>query len=170
MKKIIGILVLTVVFTFSNTINAQQKQRMQKKANYSPEQMATLMTKKLTLHLNLDAKQQKAIQNLLTREASERKEMMEKMKERRANGERPTDAERFEFENKRLDKQIAHKNEMRKILSNDQFEKWEKVQAAKMRNGKKKMANAKSNRMKRDGNQKGNSRRGDGQKEFKNRI
>ncbi|WP_111706660.1 hypothetical protein [Lutibacter citreus] len=138
MKKLVGILTLVLVFTLSSTVNAQQQQkRSHKKSNYSSEQMATLMTKKLTLHLDLDLKQQKEVLNLITKEATQRKAMMEKMKERRANGEKPTDAEKFEFENNRLDRQIAQKNDMKKILSNEQFEKWEKVQNAKMRHGKK---------------------------------
>lgn len=170
MKKLIGILTLVLVLTLSNTMNAQQQKRMQKKSNYSPEQMATLASKKLTLHLNLDSKQQKEVLNILSREASNRKAMMEKMKERRASGEKPTDTERFEFENNRLDRQIAHKSEMRKILSNEQFEKWKKSIALKMKQGKKKMRQGKKRMSHAKAIRTNGAKKGQGQKRYKNKI
>ena len=140
MKKIIGILAL--VFVFSLTANAQ-KQRQGKKEGMQPklttEQAATLHTKKLQLHLDLNASQQVQIFNLFKEQAAERETQRTEMQKRRTAGERPTDAERFEFQKLRLDKQIAHKAEMKKILNNDQYEKWEKFQALKMRSGKKGM-------------------------------
>jgi hypothetical protein len=41
-----------------------------------------------------------------------------------------------------LDEQIAHKNEMKKVLTAEQYEKWEKMSKNKMKKGMQKMKNA----------------------------
>ena len=57
MKNIIGILV--VVLLVSTTINAQNKKGNNRKGDdFTPEQMATLQTKSMTLKLDLDKNQQ----------------------------------------------------------------------------------------------------------------
>ena len=138
MKKVIGILVL--VFVFSLTANAQrqnQGQRKGMKADYTPEQMATLHAKKMTLHLDLSDSQQRQVYKLVKDNAVERKAMREEMQKLRNSDEKLDSNQRFALESKRIDKQIAHKAEMKKILDKDQFEKWEKFQPMKKRMTKK---------------------------------
>lgn len=125
MKKLIILSVIAMIFTI--TISAQQKNsKKQKGPNYSSEQMATIQTKKMALALDLDANQQKSILKLMTTAAKERNEAMAKFKEKRTSGVKPTEEERFAIQNNRLDKQMAHKAEMKKILNATQYEKWEK--------------------------------------------
>lgn len=136
MKKLIGI--LTLVLVFSLTANAQkQGQKRGMKADYTPEQIATLKAKKMALHLDLSDSQQKQVYDLMKDNAIERKANMEEMKKMRESGEKPGSNQRFALETKRIDKQIAHKKAMKNILDKDQFEKWEKFQAMKMRKGQK---------------------------------
>ena len=90
----------------------------------SPEQVATLETKKMTLALDLTEKQQQEIQAIHMDKAIERQTRME---ERKNRDEKPDADERFQMMNDRLDKQIAMKDQMRDILDKDQFEKWEKL-------------------------------------------
>ena len=90
----------------------------------SPEQVATLETKKMTLALDLTEKQQQEIQAIHMEKAIERQTRME---ERKNRDEKPDADERFQMMNDRLDKQIAMKDQMRDILDKDQFEKWEKL-------------------------------------------
>ena len=90
----------------------------------SPEQVATLETKKLTLALDLSEKQQQKIQAIHLEKATDRQARMEERKERDS---KPDADERFEMMNDRLDKQIAVKDQMKDILSDEQFEKWEKL-------------------------------------------
>lgn len=138
MKKLIGILALVLVFSLSANAQKQRKgQRIGQKTEFSPEQMATLQAKKMTLHLDLNESQQELVYTLLKEQAIEKKANMEEMKKRKEAGEKPTVNEKFKFMEARLDKQIVYKAEMKKILNNDQFIKWEKFQALKMRNGKK---------------------------------
>lgn len=108
----------------------------------TPEQLATLETKKLTLALDLDKKQQVAIKELQLEKIEERMAKREAMKEMKAEGPgRAADSdERFEMHNARLDKMIAHKEKMKSILTPVQYEKWEKLSLhrPKHRKGKKK--------------------------------
>ena len=104
-----------------------------KMMNLSAEEMATLQTKKMTLHLNLDEKQQKEIYAINLENATARKAHMQAQKAKRESGnaEKPSDKERVKMMNAKLDHQIAMKNKMRKILNDEQFSKWEKAQAKK---------------------------------------
>ena len=96
----------------------------------SPEQVATLETKKMTLALDLTEKQQQEIQTIHMEKAIERQSHMEERKNRDA---KPDADERFQMMNNRLDKQIAMKDQMRDILDKDQFEKWEKLNLSRGR-------------------------------------
>ncbi len=52
--------------------------------------------------------------------------------------QKPTSDERYAMKNERLDAMIAHKTEMKEILSPDQYAKWEKMgqRGGKHRKGK----------------------------------
>jgi hypothetical protein len=145
MKNIIY--VVAIVFTLNvaaqeNTEHHEQRGKRQHQKEFlqslTPEQHATLQTKKLTLALDLSERQQEKILALQTKTATERKAKMEARKAKREKGEKPTDEERYQMMNERLDAQIAYKKNMKEILNDDQYERWEKMQANKAK-GKKKM-------------------------------
>lgn len=125
MKKVIVLVVLMVGFTAM----AQKGERGHKGdfKNMSAEQMATLQTKKMTLDLDLTEVQQKKIQVLNLENAKKRKAKMEERKALKEADEKParTSDEKYSMRAKRLDAAIAHKSELKKILSTEQFEKWE---------------------------------------------
>ena len=91
--------------------------------DYTPEQIAELKTKKLTLLLDLSEAQQQKVSQLELEAARERKSRTEE----REGREKLSDEERFNRHSERLDKQIAHKNSMKSILNKEQYEKWEKT-------------------------------------------
>ncbi len=97
------------------------------------EQMATLKTKKMTLALDLSKKQQEAIFEFNLANAELRKEKMEERKAKREAGERsrPTAEERYSMENARLDQMIAQQQELKKILTDEQFDQWKKMKMHK---------------------------------------
>ncbi|WP_175455377.1 hypothetical protein [Pricia antarctica] len=107
----------------------------------TPDQTATLRTKKMTLALDLTEVQQKQIQTLNLENAKTRESSMEKRKSIKENGEskKPTPEERYAMKNERLDRMIAQKAEMKDILSTEQYGKWEKMvqRRGKHRNGMK---------------------------------
>lgn len=95
----------------------------------TPEQVATLKTKRMTLALDLSSAQQKEIQKLNFENAREREALMleRRAKKEKAEESKPSADERFDFQNERLDRMIAHKGKMKEILSEEQFQKWERL-------------------------------------------
>lgn len=108
-----------------------RKGKMEMMKDLSPEQMATLKTKKLTLALDLDKNQQDKIYALSLKNAKERKQKMEARKAamKKADGKKPelSSNEKFNRMNERLDKQIAMKKELSTILTKEQLEKMEQM-------------------------------------------
>lgn len=121
MKKSILILVLFIGF---NSF-AQKGERK----NLTPEQHATLSTKKMVLALDLNESQQTKIYNLNLENAKNRKAKMEEFKKLRESGEtkKLSSEDRYNRESAMLDQKIAQKEKMKAILSKEQFEKWEKM-------------------------------------------
>lgn len=103
-----------------------RKERPQALKNLSPEEAATLQTKKMTLHLDLTEGQQKEIYKMNLANAKERQTKMEAAKKMRESGEKPSKENRYNMMSERLDKQIAQKKQLKSILTKEQFEKFEK--------------------------------------------
>ncbi|MCK0107681.1 hypothetical protein MWU58_00100 [Flavobacteriaceae bacterium S0825] len=103
-----------------------KKQRSQALKDLTPEQAATLQTKKMTLHLDLSEAQQKDIYKLNFANAKERQAKMKAAEKMRESGEKPSKEARYGLMNERLDKQIAQKKQIKSILTKEQFEKFEK--------------------------------------------
>ncbi len=154
MRKLAGITVLILLISFS--INAQQKQKKQRKgSDFTTEQMATLKVKQMTLDLDLNASQQKEVFELMKKNTEERKNAITERKENKQSGVELTSDQKFAIQNNRLDKMIAHKTAMKNILSKDQYEKWEKKMKHQKRSVKKNMAKNNQKGMK-GGQQKNN--------------
>ena len=118
MKK----LIVTIVLVISSLSFAQEKSKL------SPEQQTELQVKKMTLDLDLDAKQQKELRTILLENNKKREAKKMALKEKMAKGQKPTSDERFEMKSKMLDDQIELKAKMKKILTPDQMKKWEAKQ------------------------------------------
>ncbi|WP_196886542.1 hypothetical protein [Aureivirga sp. CE67] len=144
MKKLIAIIVLLVTVT----VSAQDKKphHKHKKADFTPEQQAIIKTKKMTLALDLNKSQQDKILKINTDLAHERAENKAKWKENKAKGIKLTDDQKFELINTKLDKQIAIQNEMKDILSQEQFEQWKKVKKKMFKERKHKAAKIKKHK------------------------
>ena len=141
MQKILSIVIvaLLTVSTF-----AQEKQRRQHRSDLSPDQTAELQTKKMTLHLELNEKQQQQILEINKRNAIVREQNMQEHKAIREKSEKPNNEELVKRRSARLDKQIAHQKEMKKILNEKQFETWKNSGKHKAHNMKKRMRKHKS--------------------------
>ena len=135
MKKLLTVLVLAVGFTV--TTQAQQGDKG-KREQLTVEQQTELRLKKMTLKLDLTDAQQKQIKPLIAKQIAERQEMRAKGKATKVSDSKPTTEERYAMKNKMLDKQIAYKAEMKRILNEQQYERFEKMAARKMNRHKKK--------------------------------
>ncbi|WP_299323262.1 hypothetical protein [uncultured Maribacter sp.] len=136
MKKILmAILVMATISVTAQDHNMKGKRGNMK--DLSPEQAATLQTKKMTLALDLNESQQSKIKTILTEDATARKAKMEERKANKEDGKKVLTAdEKYAMQNERLDHQIARKEQMKSILNTDQYEKWVKMDGRKKMRGK----------------------------------
>ncbi|MFD0964802.1 hypothetical protein [Pseudofulvibacter geojedonensis] len=144
MKKIFVLAFLIISSTsFAQERRGQhhRKGKMEMMKDLSPEQMATLKTKKMTLALDLTESQQKKIYDFNLKNATVRKAKIEAHK---AAIKKNTDKklalsadEKYNRANERLDQQIAMKKELSAILTKEQLEKMEQMrERRKMRKKK----------------------------------
>lgn len=125
--------VLTTVLLLNLTCFAQvekpkmeeRKAKVEKLESFTPEQQAELQLKKMTLDLSLDTKQQEQLKKVLLNQAKKRETTRNEIKSRKEKGENLSKDERFAMKSKMLDEKLALKEEMKKILTADQFKKWE---------------------------------------------
>lgn len=133
MKKIIIILIALATLQVTAQEKKRelkqdgQRERMETIKDLSPDEIATLRTKKMTLHLDLNEAQQNKIQDLFLEEAKMRKAKMEEHKAMKESSETKTftKEDKYKMMNDRLDHQIEVKQKIKSILNADQFEKWE---------------------------------------------
>ncbi|WP_133534738.1 hypothetical protein [Tenacibaculum caenipelagi] len=135
MKKLLTVLILAIGFTV--TTHAQRGDKGQHE-QLTVEQQTELAVKKMTLKLDLTASQQNQLRPLIAKQIAERQEMRAKRKAMKNSDNKPTAEERYVMKNKMLDKQIAYKAKMKRILNKEQYERFEKMTARKMNKHKKK--------------------------------
>ncbi len=136
MKKLVSIFSLVIAFTL--TAEAQKK-KIDKTPKFTIEQNTELAVKQMTLALDLSEKQQSQIRPLFKNQAKKKEAAMNKRTEMRKNRSKPSTDEIYKMKIAFLDNQIAMKNNMKKILNKEQFEKYEKMTANKKKKEKQKM-------------------------------
>src|SRR5690606_4562709 len=129
MKKLIVLAVLMAGVTAMAQTPERNRGDRNPMKHMTPEQMATLQTKQMTLALDLTEAQQKEMQGLNLENAVKRSEKMNGMRAKKESGElkKPTSEERYNMKIAMLDHQIAQKEKMRNILNKEQYVKWEKM-------------------------------------------
>lgn len=133
MKKLIVVALLSL--TISGIAQEKKNQVREERVEYTPQQRTELQVKKLTLELDLSAKQQKEITEMVTNQQVKREALKTEMKNRKAENKKLTADEKFVLKSKMLDERIATKNQVKKILTPEQLVKWEKMNTHKMKRG-----------------------------------
>lgn len=126
MKKLIAIALLftgMIGFAQEKSTTLDRKAKRAEIAKLSPEQRNQLELKKLTLELDLTASQQTEMAKIIAEQNERRKSAKSKAK----GDKKPTTDEIFVMKSKMLDEKIATKEKIKKILSPEQVEKWEKI-------------------------------------------
>ncbi len=124
MKKII--LALCTVFTFAIGANAQNEAKKERKQP-TKEEMVKHQTDRMAERLDLNDKQKKELLKLNTEYFGK----MGRNMTPRKNGEkreRPTDAQMKEMRKKYEEGQKKYNADLKKILTDEQFSKYEKMQ------------------------------------------
>lgn len=127
----------TFAITAQNKDADRREQRKEMKENFTAEQKAELRAKKMTLALDLNQSQQEKVKKVFL-------EMEATKPKRPHNWKEMTDTQKFEAKNTMLDSRIAMKKEMKNILTEEQFTKWEKQQQHREHRFKNKKGNKQS--------------------------
>ena len=139
MKKVFLVALLFVgITTF-----AQEKREQREKL--TPEQRVELQAKKMKLDLDLNDKQVADVKKLLLEQAKKREAKKAEFQAKKDDAKKPTSDEIYAMKNKMLDEQIANKAEMKKILTADQYKKWEENREEDKYKMKKRFAKRKGN-------------------------
>lgn len=139
MKKLALIVLLVVgLSTYAQEGKKQERQDAERE-RLSPEQRNQLQLKKMTLDLNLNESQQKEIAKILEEQSTKRQAEMAAFKANKEKGVKPTAEERFAMKNKKLDEAIAVKAKVQKVLTPEQFKKWEDMKKENRENMKERM-------------------------------
>lgn len=125
MKKLIVVALLSL--TISGMAQDKKKSMNAERPEFTAQQQNELQVKKLTLELDLTAKQQKEISEIVSKQQVKREAMRTEMKNKRAENKKLTSDEKFVLKRNMLDEKIAQKEQMKKILTPEQLEKWEKM-------------------------------------------
>lgn len=141
MKKMLLIAALMIGGFMTAQDGPRHRDGDHKMMNATPEEMAEMQTKKLTLALVLDDAQQKKVYDLELAEAKTRKAKMEAFREARKAGEKPTEDQRKEMRTSMMDAMIAHQEKMQGILTEKQFDQWRKMRSHRAMEMKEKFKN-----------------------------
>ena len=129
MKKLILIALLVVGMTSFAQVEKLGKAGMEK---LTPEQRQEKHLKRLTAELNLTAEQRVQIGKIMAEQSTKREGM-------KSNQEKPTEEQKAAFKKQREEEKAVMNGKMKKILSAEQFEKWNTMKEK----GKAKMAELK---------------------------
>lgn len=110
----------------------KREKRMESIKNMTPEQQATLWSKKMTLELDLNALQQEEIYTLILEKAKPNKMHQKNNVKKSLSNE-----ERFKMQENLLDEKIKMRNALKSILNPDQYEQWKKIEKQKERKKRK---------------------------------
>ncbi len=133
------------------TLNATAQDKNNRKEfakDLSAEEIATLKTKKMTLHLDLNESQQAKVKSLALEEAKQRENQraMREENKKKETSQKPTKEKRLAMVNERLDRQIEMKKKMKSILNDEQYKKWEASLSKKNRKKQKRHQKNKSDK------------------------
>jgi len=152
MKYLFSLLLVGIsLITFAQNKENRMMKNMQ---DFTPEQNAILQTKKMALALDLNTTQQNQILAINKKQAVERKTKMDARKALKENATKPRADERFKMMNEKLDAQLAHQKEVKKILNDSQYIEWKKTQKEKMKKVYRKRTSQKGNTSKGQGKNK----------------
>lgn len=117
-----------LLFVGITAMAQEKKERRPEREKLTTEQKVDLQVKKMTQDLSLNDKQVKEVRAIVTKQIEKREEKRAEMKIKKA-----------EMKAKMTEEQAALTSEMKKVLTPEQFTKWEKIREEKKANVKEKM-------------------------------
>lgn len=142
---------LAIALVLGLTTFAQEgKPARGEREKLTAEQQVELQTKKMKLELDLDDKQTADIKKIVEKQVAKREAKRAEMQAKREKGEKPSKDQMFKMKNEMLDAQIAHKAEMKKVLTAEQYTKWDTNQSERKEGFSKRMKKGKRGMKKED--------------------
>ena len=138
MKKLALIVLLVVGFS-TYAQEGKQDRKGGEREKLSPEQRDQLQLKKMTMDLSLNETQKKEMGKLIAEQSSKREAAMAERKASKEKGVKLSADERFKMQNQRLDEEASMKEKIQKVLTADQFKKWEEMKKEKKEHMKDRM-------------------------------
>ena len=143
MKKVIVAALLVVGLT---TFAQEKEAKKALEERLTKEQKVDFQVKKLTKDLDLNEKQAKDMRVLVTKQVDKRETKIAEMRAKKEEKAQNREELRANMEKD----QAANKEEMQKILTPEQFAKWEKIRDERKENFKEKMAERREKRKSQD--------------------
>jgi Spy/CpxP family protein refolding chaperone len=137
MKNLIVITLLSL--TISGFAQEQKNNNRAKRPVLSVDQRTELQVKKLTLELDLTAEQQKEITKIIDNQQNKREVARENILKQREVNKKKRAEKRFAAQSTVLDARIAHRNELKKVLTAEQLKKWDTMSKSSYKSAKKGM-------------------------------
>lgn len=125
---------LSLLLGFVSFSFGQRHEQTERQPKMSAEQRTQIMVKKMTLDLDLNSDQQQSISKIMSEVGDKMEKARATRDANRAAHKKPTDEEVFAMKNQILDEKIAMKQKLKTILTPQQLEKWEKMQAERQEN------------------------------------
>jgi Spy/CpxP family protein refolding chaperone len=139
MKKLFIVALLVVGMTSFAQERKARPERAQME-QMTPEQRNQLHLKKMTLELDLNASQQKEMSKIIAEQSAKREAKMAERKASKDSAKKQLTAdELFAKKSKMLDEQIVMKERMKKILTPEQYKKWDDMKGKRHHGMKKRM-------------------------------
>lgn len=141
-KLILAILTLFTLHSYaqehSETKRERKEARMEQVKHMSAEDIASIKSKKMTLQLDLTDQQQQEVYNLILANAEKRKALKAERKAAKEEQTKLTSEEKITLKKAKLDEQIQMKRELKKILTDEQYAKFEELGHKRMMGKKRK--------------------------------
>lgn len=138
------LLIIAIAFTTLQTIAQEDKkhkrhERTEIMKELTPNERATINTKRMTLELDLNESQKTQVQEIMLKNAIEQQEKMKARKDKKGDEKnKPSKEDYVKHVNERLDRQIEMKSKMKAILTAEQYKKWESSLSKRHKKGKQK--------------------------------
>ncbi|MFV8368196.1 hypothetical protein [Flavobacterium sp. LB2R40] len=154
MKKLFIVALLVVGMTsFAQERKARPERA--KMEQMTLEQKNQLHLKKMTLELDLNASQQKEISKIIAEQSTKREAKITEKKATKDSAKKQlTTDELYAKKSQMLDEQIAMKERMKKVLSADQYKKWDDLKDKRHHGMKKRMMHNKDGKLAKMGDKK----------------
>ena len=130
MKKVLTLIAMLLTLGAFSQHRGPRGKMQQPRLELTPQQQATLQSKRMALVLELDTPQQEAVQRLLKSRFEARAELRDS-RERTGPDASGTPEARYNRMEARLDRELAFRQELKGILTEAQYAQWKTHQALK---------------------------------------